>query len=544
MMKYIFLILLLINFSCGSAKKRADRFDYSEAPNKWTKTSLTQADEKVYSETNNDSKDSLEESDELDLEHQVAPEESQYTEVDKSEDVIEKLFQDDTVKGGIEKSTVERKFIPIRLNTTVKKWINFFTVRDRARFQRFIDNGARYYEDICEVLKQHGMPQELFFVGLIESGYYLRARSHASAVGPWQFIRATGKRYGLTVGRYIDERNDILKSTHAAARYFRDLYNIFGSWELALSAYNAGEYGILRRLRRSNTSNFYELANSGHLHRETANYVPKVIAAMYIYNHADEYGFNIPQIPSRLKTTVKIPLKHAHEIAALGQSIGLSEEEIFSYNPELLANYTPYLPGKYYELRIPKQTFEESFKTILSLKDAPGVFSTDRSRRRLASQSDRFNNETPIQTKNARANRANVEKQILKWGQASVRKESNVRSEKKIIEKSAGGQILRVEGPLIYQVRDGENLTTISQLFRRAQSQIKKSNRLKTDLLQVGQKIVIPSAHKQYYKVQRGDNLSDVAKKLNTQVSVLIALNRLKGDMQITPGQKLLFFAM
>jgi membrane-bound lytic murein transglycosylase D len=519
----LFLSFFLFSLiSCASSTKKTTSNIDSVIGNKWTNASTN---------SNAETELTTNESDEVDIEHQVAPEESQYTEVDKSEDVIEKLFQDDKVKGGVERKTVERKFIPIRLSTTVKKWINFFTVRDRARFQRFIDNGAKYYEDISDVLKQHGMPQELFFVGLIESGYYLRARSHAAAVGPWQFIRATGKRYGLTVGKYVDERNDILKATHAAARYFRDLYNIFGSWELALSAYNAGEYGILRRMRNANTRNFYALAEEGYLHRETANYVPKVIAAMHIYSHADEYGFNIPSMASQLKSTVKIPLKHAHDIQALGQALGMSEEEIFNYNTELLTDYTPYVPGKYYELRIPKKVYEDQLKTILALKDAPGIFSNERSKRRLASQAHQ-------------EKRPDVERQILKWGQSSVKRGGEGPHDKIVFEKKSNGSILRMQGPVIYQVREGENLTSISQLFRRAQSQIKKTNKLHTDLLTVGQKIVIPSAHKQYYKVQRGDNLSGVAKKLNTQVSVIIALNRLKGEMQITPGQKLLFFAM
>jgi membrane-bound lytic murein transglycosylase D len=463
--------------------------------------------------------------DQIDVAHQVNPDESQYTEEDKSEDVIEKLIQEDTPKGGMDRKTVERKFIPIRLIPSVKKWIQFFTVRDRARFQRFIDNGAKYQEDIAAILEEQGMPQELFFVGLIESGYYLRARSKASAVGPWQFIRATGKRYGLTVGKFIDERNDIIKATYAAARYFRDLYNIFGSWELSLSAYNAGEYGILRRMRRANTRNFYELAQSGYLHKETANYVPKVIAAMYIYKNADEFGFNIPHIPSKLKDTVKIPLKHAHEIKALGEALAMTEEEIFSYNSELMTDFTPYIPGKYYELRIPKSVYENSFKTILALKNAPGIFSNARSARKLAS-ANRVKNDK-------------VESQILKWGQSSVKKGKKV-----IVENKNIGQILRVDGPIIYQVREGDNLTQISELFRRSQAQIKKTNRLKSGQVMVGQKLIIPSTHKQYYKVQRGDNLTDVARKLKTQVSVLMALNKLKNQGQIMPGQKLLFFAL
>jgi membrane-bound lytic murein transglycosylase D len=182
------------------------------------------------------------------------------------------------------------------LNKSTKRmeyWIDFFANKNHDRFQRFINNGEEYRPIIESILFSEGLPKELYFVGLIESGYYLTARSHAQAVGPWQFIRGTGKRYGLKITSELDERQDIFKATRAAALYFKDLHNVFSSWELALSAYNAGEYGVIRRIMKYGTRDFYELSKHKYLPSETINYVPKVLAAMEIINNPKKYGFVI-----------------------------------------------------------------------------------------------------------------------------------------------------------------------------------------------------------------------------------------------------------
>ena len=169
-------------------------------------------------------------------------------------------------------------------------WVKYFSKREKARFLRHSNNGAKYRNVINKILKSHGLPQELFFVGLIESGYNTRIKSHASAVGPWQFIKGTAKRYGLRVDGYVDERYNIIKSTEAAASYFKDLYNIFGSWELALCAYNAGEYRIINAIRRGNTRSYKELVKKKLIPKETIYYVPKVAAARAIFEQPKKYG--------------------------------------------------------------------------------------------------------------------------------------------------------------------------------------------------------------------------------------------------------------
>jgi len=138
-------------------------------------------------------------------------------------------------------------------------WIKYFTKRDRNRFIKHMKNGKKYKTVTDKIFRKHGLPTDLFYIGLVESGYNAKIRSRAGAIGPWQFVRGTGKRYGLRIDHSIDERRNIFKATEAAAKYFKDLYNIFGSWELALCAYNKGEYGMIRAIRKGKTRDYRRL---------------------------------------------------------------------------------------------------------------------------------------------------------------------------------------------------------------------------------------------------------------------------------------------
>lgn len=166
---------------------------------------------------------------------------------------------------------VERRMrIPVELNQHVQVWIEYFTTRDKERFQRFLDRGQPYRDVVENTLEENDLPAELYYLAMIESGFRTNALSHAKAVGVWQFIPGTARRYGLRIDRHVDERRDPIRATEAAAKYLRDLYNVFGSWHLAMAAYNAGEIRVLRAVFKGRTRNFWELIEAKTLPRVTA----------------------------------------------------------------------------------------------------------------------------------------------------------------------------------------------------------------------------------------------------------------------------------
>jgi membrane-bound lytic murein transglycosylase D len=240
------------------------------------------------------------------------------------------------------------EFLKVVKNDKVDFWIKYFAQKDKARFERFVKNGEKYRRIIQETFEDYGLPADLYYVGLIESGYYLGAKSHANAVGPWQFIKDTAKRYGLVVKPGIDERRNIVKSTQAAALFFQDLYNIFGSWELALSAYNAGEYGVIRRIRGADTRDYYELSAMKVLPKETRHYIPKVIAAKTIYENPRKYNLNIRKSNIDIyKNTKQIKLKRSININSLAKNTGVNVNAIKKLNPDLYWKQIPYVRGGY-----------------------------------------------------------------------------------------------------------------------------------------------------------------------------------------------------
>ena len=173
----------------------------------------------------------------------------------------------------------------------VERNITLFTEKIKERFSLWLSRSGKYMEMMKEILKGENIPEEIVFIPLIESGFSPHACSPASAVGYWQFIASTAKRYGLKINWWMDERRDPVKSTVAAANYFKDLYGMFGSWNLAMAAYNAGEGKILRAINKTNSDDYWSLLDTSYIRRETKDYVPKFIAASLIANSPEEFGF-------------------------------------------------------------------------------------------------------------------------------------------------------------------------------------------------------------------------------------------------------------
>ncbi len=180
---------------------------------------------------------------------------------------------------------------PVSVNDRVTHWVKYFTGKGRRHFVRYLERSEYFIPYIQPILKENDVPMDLVYLAMIESGFNNHARSRAAAVGPWQFIRGTGKRFGLKVNWWVDERRDIAKSTAAAVLYLKRLYQIYGSWELAAASYNAGEAKIARAIRRYGTKNFWSLSRHRYLKSETRNYVPKIMAAALISKNRTQFGF-------------------------------------------------------------------------------------------------------------------------------------------------------------------------------------------------------------------------------------------------------------
>jgi hypothetical protein len=181
--------------------------------------------------------------------------------------------------------------VPIQINKQVRAYLVYFSTKRKEVIQRQLARSTRYLPMIKEVFQEYGLPEDLAYLAMIESGFNPDAQSPAGACGMWQFMKGTGVRYGLIIDGYIDERRDPVKSTRAAARYLQDLYKQFGSWYLAAASYNCGEGRVQRELKQSNNKNFWELSANKCLPSETKNYVPQMIAATIIAKNPEKFKF-------------------------------------------------------------------------------------------------------------------------------------------------------------------------------------------------------------------------------------------------------------
>ncbi|MCA9422593.1 MAG: transglycosylase SLT domain-containing protein, partial [Nitrospira sp.] len=241
--------------------------------------------------------------------------------------------------------------IPLVLNDAVEKNLEYFQHGIHERFQSYLDR-FHHYQDLVEpVFRELGLPRELMYLSLVESGFNPRAFSRSRASGPWQFMKGTGRVYGLDVDWYLDERRDPIKSTVAAAHHLRDLYDQFGSWPLALGAYNAGSGKISRAIKKTGTRDFWTIRRSRHIRRETKDYVPRFIAATLIAQNPTAYGFSIPD-GDRHEFEEVLITKRVH-LSAVTQETGIPVEELQRLNPELRRSIVPNLTSPGYFLKVP-----------------------------------------------------------------------------------------------------------------------------------------------------------------------------------------------
>ena len=250
----------------------------------------------------------------------------------------------------------EDNSIPIIVNEQVKQYIKFFQTEGRDAFQSWLARYIRYKDLIQDILRRNGLPDDLIYVAMIESGFRTSAYSRQHAAGLWQFMASTGRKYGLTVNPIIDERRDPEKSTQAAALYFKDLYKQFGDWHLAMAGYNAGEGTVCKAIERKKSNDYWELCESRYLKRETKNFVPKILAAAVIAKNPAEYGFtDIPDLPP-LNYEI-IAVDGPFTLKDLAEATGYAYAVLVDLNPALKKNRVPQ-SAKEYELKVPKGSGE------------------------------------------------------------------------------------------------------------------------------------------------------------------------------------------
>lgn len=256
--------------------------------------------------------------------------------------------------------------LPVVSNSMVEYWIRYFKKNGRQTFLKWLIRAESTRKTVEPLLQQEGLPKELFFLGMIESGYSNTARSHARATGSWQFMYGTAKLYGLEINHWVDERRDPVKSTVAAARFLKDLYARFGDWYLAMAAYNAGPGKISKAIRKSKSRDFWKIADTRYIRAETKHYVPKMLAALTIASNPSAHGFNFSPDPNHELPNTYVTLERPVRLQELAKHLSIGEKQIREWNPELINSITP--PNKRkgsltYQLRL-APTLIEPFHEI------------------------------------------------------------------------------------------------------------------------------------------------------------------------------------
>lgn len=241
--------------------------------------------------------------------------------------------------------------LPVTYNKKVAVWISYFQTRGKTFFRNWLEKSTKYMPLLQSELKKAGLPTDLAYMVMIESGFSATAISTANAVGPWQFIESTGKGYGLKKYWWLDERRDIKKSTLAAIRYLKDLKQEFGSWYLVAASYNMGENGLRRQIKKYKTNDYWELVRYRALPQETQDYVPKILAALMIAKAPNLYGFREidPQYPLRYET---VWAPSGTDLENLADYLNITRNAMKDLNSELILGYVPkQIDG--HQIRIP-----------------------------------------------------------------------------------------------------------------------------------------------------------------------------------------------
>lgn len=388
----------------------------------------------------------------------------------------------------------------IEYNEALENVIKSFLKNRKKSFERLMAISEYYFPMFEEALSKYNVPLEIKYLAIIESALNPRAKSRVGATGLWQFMYPTGKQFNLEVNSYVDERFDPLKATEAACQYLSSLYNIFGDWDLVLASYNAGPGNVSKAIRRSGGyQNYWNIRKN--LPRETQGYLPAFLATMYIYEYHKEHGINPKKAQLAYFATDTIEVKKQITFDQISQLLNIPVAQIQFLNPIYKLDIIPTVLDKKHYLRLPI--------------DKIGLFTSNEEKIYAYVQSEFDKREKPL-SKLIGADKIKV---------TSVRKSSTT-----------------------HTVRRGDNLGSIAGKYGVTVANIKKWNRMSSNMVKAGQKIKIHnnkvdmSTGNQLgfsYIVKNGDSLFTIAKKYpGVSVDNIKKWNDINGN-SIKPGMKL-----
>lgn len=443
--------------------------------------------------------------------------------------------------------------IPIALNPKVLGFIEAFQTRIRDEFESGLKRSGGYLPLIKSIFRDAGLPEDLAYMAHQESAFKTNAYSRARAKGMWQFMSFTGRKYGLRIDPWIDERGDFEKATRAAAAYLKDLYARYGDWYLAMAAYNAGEGKIDRAVARARTKDFWAIAKTRYIRVETKSYVPAILASILIDKSPSDYGFDVDVNPALQWEVVEID--RPTDLQVIADGTGSKLEEIRLLNPELRGLVTP--PNRAsYSVRVPVGSKDNLLANLKTLPDDKRVSWTVHETR-------------AGETFTTVARRYHVPTRALV--------EANPRYANK---KLRGGTLLNVplvggatpavvaaaqdDRPtyepgerVVHRVRSGDTLHGLSARYRTTVDNLKRWNGLNGTVLRPGRRLVAYYGEKGdgphlegttpvtvaggriEYRVQQGDTLNSIARKFSAGVDDLMRWNSLSADNTIHPGDRL-----
>ncbi len=383
--------------------------------------------------------------------------------------------------------------LPIEINDRV---LNFLEYYQNGRGRGFIETGleriGKYQPMIEDVLKNEGVPQDLIYLCEAESAFIPRAVSRASAKGMWQFISSRGKEYGLRQNWWIDERSDPEKSTRAAARHLKDLYQEFGDWYLAMAAYNAGPMRIQRAMDKTGETDFWKLVERKALPKETMNYVPTILALSIIGKNPEKYGFSVAS--TQPLETDRINVSKATDLRVIAETIHVSVDDLRDLNPHVLRWTTPPDDSEF-QLNVPKGLGDQVQAQIAALPVQRGET--------LSTVAKKYGTSV---TELAQANNVSSKKP-LHMGQEIMIPMSGVGPAETVAAKTASAS-----RTVTYTARRGDTLSKIAAKYHISSDELKEWNHLSSSHVTAGKRLIV-SAPKAAAKTAPVKTASTAAKK-------------------------------